>query len=309
MAPAMKLRSIRSLSSVDAQLLLLVLIWAGNFTVMKHVFTEMYPMSFNAIRFPLAALTLLFLTLIGEGNLSFSRSDLPGLLGLGVVGHAGYQTFFLLGLGLSTASSAALILGTTPIWVGVLNHLFRLEAMSRSAWIGVLLSFSGVALIIRSSEAVLGFTGNALIGDIMVLAGTLCWAAYTVFSKPFLRNYSPTKLNALTMAFGTPILLLTTIPSIELQDWNRVTWWGWSSLVYSFGMSLVVAYLIWYNAVSRVGTTRTAVYSNLIPIVGAAVAWIFLGEKITSPMLFGAGLVFSGIYITRRFSPKLRLGV
>jgi drug/metabolite transporter (DMT)-like permease len=73
----------------------------------------------------------------------------------------------------------------------------------------------------------------------------------------------------------------------------------WIALLYSALFSLVIAYLIWYTAVQRVGSSRTSVYSNVTPIVAMLIAAIFLGEPITAAKVAGAAAVLGGVAITR----------
>ena len=57
--------------------------------------------------------------------------------------------------------------------------------------------------------------------------------------------------------------------------------------------------MVWYTAVQRIGSSRTAIYSNLTPIVAMIVAAVWLGEPITRPQILGAALILSGIAVTR----------
>ena len=73
----------------------------------------------------------------------------------------------------------------------------------------------------------------------------------------------------------------------------------WIAIVYSALFSLVVAYLIWYTAVQRVGSSRTSVYSNVTPIVAMVIAAVALGEPITIAKALGAAAVLGGVAVTR----------
>ena len=64
-------------------------------------------------------------------------------------------------------------------------------------------------------------------------------------------------------------------------------------------LALAFSYMIWYTAVQRIGSSRTAIYSNLTPIVAMIVAAIWLGEPIGAPQIIGAVTILSGVFITR----------
>jgi drug/metabolite transporter (DMT)-like permease len=285
-------------------LLAMVLIWGINFSVVKAALTEMTPLSFNSIRFLLSsALTLLALRLI-EGDVGFARRDWWRLLGLGLIGNTCYQLLFINGINRTTAGNSALLLATTPIFVSLIGAAFGLERVGKLAWMGVFLSFAGILMVIVGAGKELGLTKETLSGDILVLSGAAAWSLYTVLSKSMLSRYSALKLTALAMTMGTPFIVLFSIPQLLAQDWGVVSWRGWLGLFFSGSMAIALAYIIWNSGVSKVGGTRTAVYSNLPPVIATIFAWLTLGETITAFMVVGAAMIFLGIYLTRRSSQR-----
>ena len=285
---------------IDLMLLAMVLIWGINFAVVKAALAEMRPLSFNSLRFLLAsALTLLLLRLI-EGDVGFARGDWWRLLGLGLIGNTCYQLLFINGIDRTTAGNSALLLATTPIFVSLISAAFGLEQVGKLAWAGVFLSFTGIFMVIVGSGKELGLDKGTIGGDILVLIGATAWSLYTVLSKPMLSRYSALKLTALAMAAGTPFIVLFSIPQLLVQDWAAVSWRGWLGLFFSGSMAIALAYIIWNSGVSKVGGARTAVYSNLSPVIAAIFAWLTLGEAITTFMIVGAAMIFLGIYLTRK---------
>jgi drug/metabolite transporter (DMT)-like permease len=305
---ASKLQTLRTTGGtfglIDLMLLAMVLIWGINFAVVKAALVEMTPLSFNSIRFLLAsALTLLSLRLI-EGNVGFARRDWWRLLGLGLIGNTCYQLLFINGINRTTAGNSALLLATTPIFVSLIGVAFGVERVRKLAWMGVLLSFAGIFMVIVGSGRGLGLATDTIGGDILVLIGAAAWSLYTVLSKPMLSRYSALKLTALAMATGTPFIVLFSIPQLLAQNWAAVSWRGWLGLFFSGSMAIALAYIIWNSGVSKVGGARTAVYSNLSPVIAAIFAWLTLGEAITAFMVVGAAMIFLGIYLTRRPSQR-----
>jgi len=141
-----------------------------------------------------------------------------------------------------------------------------------------------------------------LIGDVLVLAGTICWSTYTVLSKPLQQRYSPLKLTTLTVAIGTLPLVLVSIPSLKEQNWSSVSLQGWLSLAYSFFFAIFIGYVLWYTGVNRIGGARTALYEGLITVIAVATAWLSLSESMTPLQVLGIVLVFVSLYLARRTS-------
>jgi drug/metabolite transporter (DMT)-like permease len=289
---------------IDLMLLAMILIWGINFSVVKAALAEMTPLSFNSLRFLLAsALTLLALKLI-EGDVGFARGDWWRLLGLGLIGNTCYQLLFINGIDHTTAGNSALLLSTTPVFVSLIGRVLGIERIEKSAWVGIFFSLAGIFMVVIGSGKELGLTKESIGGDILVLISALIWSLNTVLSKPMLSRYSALKLTALAMVAGTPFIVLFSIPQLLAQNWAAVSWQGWLGLLFSGSMAVALAYIIWNSGVSKVGGARTAVYSNLSPVIAAIFAWLTLGEAITAFMVLGAAMIFLGIYLTRRPSQR-----
>ena len=80
------------------------------------------------------------------------------------------------------------------------------------------------------------------------------------------------------------------------RAWDAVTWRTWISIVYSSIFALGVAYTIWYAGVRQIGSARTSVYSNVIPIVAMATAVVFLGEPLRLARTFSVQPRFSSAW-------------
>ena len=274
--------------------MLVAFLWAFNISVVKVVFREMEPLAFNIVRFLGASVVLLALVR-REGPMLVDRGDIGRLVLLGVIGHTLYQTLFILGLSWTTASSAALIFGTTPIVVAVLSRIAGHERVGARGMISIALGFAGVYLIVSRKEA----GDGTAIGDLFVLGAAVCWSIYTVLAKPLLSRSSPLRITAITLAIGTVLMIPASVPSVLRQDWASVSWLSWSGLVYSFVFALVICYVLWYRSVHSVGSTRTALYSNLVPVLGSAFGVWILGDELTTGILLGAGCVLAGIVLMK----------
>ena len=199
-------------------LIVMSFVWGVNFTVVKAALESFLPLSFNALRFSIASIFLLVVLWVRERSLGVRREDLKRFVLLAIIGNTVYQILFINGIFRTTAGNSSLILATTPIFVSLFSSFLGTEKVERRVWQSIFLSFLGVSMIVLGSGKPLTLTEQSLIGDLLILAGTICWSVYTVLSKPLLGRYTPLKLTSLTIAMGTPLLVLVSIPSIEAQD-------------------------------------------------------------------------------------------
>lgn len=284
----------------DTALLALVFIWASNFSVAKFGLGDFSPLAFNGIRFILAsAFMYVFMKLSGYERLLLERRYWLKLLGLGVLGHFFYQVFFIFGLDLTLAGNASLMLAMSPVFITLLSVAARHERVSWPAWAGVVLSFVGVALVVQGGTQALAFGAGTVRGDLLVLAAAAMWATYTVGSAPLVRRYGALPVTAATMWFGGFWLVLASIPSFIEQPWGAASALSWAAVIYSGVFAIGVAYLLWYYSVRHLGSTRTGVYSNAIPIVALLIAWLTLGEIPTWLQWLGAVGIVGGAVLAR----------
>jgi drug/metabolite transporter (DMT)-like permease len=281
----------------DATLIAMAVIWGVNFSVVKFGTTLVDPLAYNGVRVALAAALLSAIVLLGSTPLP-SRKTMLALLGLGVLGNGVYQFFFVEGIAHTRASDAALVIAASPAFIAIIGRVHGVERVSRRGALGIALSILGIGLVVLST-AESADARASLVGDLLVLVGSLAWAFYTVLLKPYTERVPGLQLSALTMTGGALSLLLVAAPAIVHAPWSTVPAIGWSALVYSGVFALVIAYYFWYRGVRIIGPTRTAMYSNLQPVIGVLMAWLLLHETPTAWQIIGAVSIMSGLLLTR----------
>lgn len=281
----------------DALLLLMAIIWGVNFSIVKFATGVMSPLAFTGLRVILAAAVLLALAFTRGGRFP-SRRDIFSLIGLGMLGNGIYQLFFVEGIARTKVGNAALIVAATPALIAITSRVGGVERVNRKVMAGITLSLAGVALVVLGSARAASGTATFL-GTVLVFCGTLCWTAFTVMLQPFARRLDPIQLSAFTMLGGTIPLVLVTSNAIYATEWSRMGLPAWSAVFYASVISMGVAYLFWYRGLRVLGPTRTAVYSNLQPVIAIIVAWIFLHESPTIWQGVGTGTIMTGLFLTR----------
>ena len=282
----------------EVAVLFMALIWGVNYSVIKYGMTFVTPMAYNTLRVIIAAVTLLAIARAFGGPWP-ARRDVVILLLLGILGNGIYQMLFAEGVSRTRAGEAALVVGASPALIALFGRLKGVEMVTRRGAIGIGLSMFGVGLVVLS-RATSGEASNdgSLLGDLLVLCGSVCWAIYTVYLIPFTRRVSGLHVVALSIAGGAAFLAVIGAPAIIAQDWN-VPARAWLALLYSGIGALVVAYLLWYKGVKVLGATRTALYANFQPIIALLVAWLTLGETPTAWQVVGAATIVGGVVLTR----------
>jgi drug/metabolite transporter (DMT)-like permease len=283
--------------AADLGMLLVCLIWGFNFSVTKSALGQIPPLPFTAVRFLISSLLLWVVLRLAEGPVRLPPGALKKLVILGLVGNTCYQLTFMLGLARTTATNSALILSTVPTVVAVFAGALGLERITPRIRLGIALGTLGVVLVIATRGV--GFDRGTLTGDLLTVLAVLFWAGYTLGLRTIPEGVSPLRVTTITTFAGAPGLVLVGLPGVMRLDWRTVDRHAWLALAYASVLSLVVAYLLWNRSVKAVGSTRTAIYMCVTPLVAAFGAWLLLGERPHPLQGVGAILIVTGVLLAR----------
>ena len=284
-------------TALDLLLLLVIAAWATNLSVIKVASRDFPVHAFNTMRMLVAAVAFgLVLWRATPAERRVDRGDWGRVVLLGLVGGTFYQVLFMNGVPRTSVANSGLIFGLSPVVISLLSAFMGHERLPWTRWAGALLSVVGLYFVVGVGATT---SVNSLAGDAYVFVSMLCWAVYSVASRPLLGRYSPTLLTAWAAIVAAPTYALATLPSLMATDWGAVSRSSWALMLWSSTFCLVLAYVIWYTGVQRLGATRTSAYQNLIPIVAMAVAWAWLGESVTGAQVAGAAAILAGVFLTR----------
>lgn len=283
----------------DLTLIGIAIIWALNFSVVKISLDEFDPYSFNAIRFFLAFLLLYAATVKKGFSLKVKKEHFWALVGIGLIGNLLYQMLFIVGLNLTKAANASVMLGTIPIWVALLSQFFTEEKLTLLKSIGVVFAFVGVTFIVIGGDNEISFQSETFLGDIITILSAIVWGVYTIFSKKYLKFYNSTQFSAFMALIGFICLGLIGMPFLLKLDWSSISPKAYGGAIYSGLLSVGIAYLIWNNGIVKIGAVRTSTYQNLVPVLGLIFGVIILDEVLTLFQYIGALSVIAGIVMAR----------
>ena len=271
-----------------------VLLWALNITVTKYMFEHGWqPLAYGTIRYFVAIALFWAFTYYRERSFRIARSDFKLVL-LAALMIFLNQLCFVYGVKLAHASTVALLLGTTPIFIGLISLALRLEHLASAFWIGAAITFGGVALIAAAN----GTVGSSLHGTLIAIATAATWGCYTVTIAPLMRRYSPFRISALVLAIGWVPLALVSIPQLSTQHFS-FGWKVWLGFGYAVVGPLFLTNILWFTAIDRVGSSRAALFANMQPFFAVFFALILLGESLHTLEIAGGVLIFAGIAFER----------
>jgi drug/metabolite transporter (DMT)-like permease len=225
-----------------------------------------------------------------------NRRDLLLLFGAVVIGIWLNQIGFVYSLKYTTASTAALVFGTLPIFTMLVARWSGVERLSKRFVAAAGVSFLGVALVALGAH---GEIAGSPKGIVLALVGSATWAVYSVAIAPLMRRYSPFRISAVGLLMGAALILPTAAPQLARQDWD-LSPLVWTILGFSIIGPLVITNVLWFTAIDRVGPSRASLYANLQPFLGALFALLLLSETMTALQAAGGLAIAAGIVLSRR---------
>ncbi len=283
---------------LDLILISVVVIWGMNFSIMKGLYAYFDPLAFAVLRFSVAVATLSVVLKVRGLSLGMDKKDLPAIIGLGFISHTVYQILFVIGLANTRAGNAALLMALTPVFAYLAGVLLKREPFSRRVLGGSLLSTAGVAAIVLFGSKEVNLHGNWR-GDALILGAAICWGWYTGSTARLILKYGALRANFLLMLWGTLLMLPVLLPSAVHQSWASIPARGWMAFCYSTFLSIIYGYLAWSYAIKWSGVSRTAIYSNVTPVIALIGGWLLLGERPAIAQFLGATLILAGVFLVR----------
>ena len=289
-------------------LVLTAIFWAGNWVIGRGMQGHMSPIAMAFWRW-LAALVILlpFIARPIASEWPTVRRSWKILTVLAVLGVASFNTLTYTGLKYTTVTSAVLLNSIIPIIIIAISFTFLRERVSVWQMIGVLISLSGALTIVARGETDTLIHLRLNPGDLYVLTAMVGWALYTVCLRWRPRGLSSMAFTGALIAIGVLILL-----PLFAWDYNAGARTQWNALTiaavaYFAIFPSVLAYFFWNAAVARVGAERAGTFLHLMPLFGALLSWLVLGEALLWYHFAGAALIFCGLFIataTRRSPPR-----
>lgn len=193
-------------------------------------------------------------------------------------------------------SNVSLITSVSPLLTAMLvGVIYKDERPSKGIILGSAIAFLGVGCVIFNSS----FNVNIRpLGDMLALSAALGWAIYSIILRKLNALYSVWFISRKTFFYG----ILTAIPFLFIQPGTfhigvLARPEVWSNLLFLGIVCSMVAYIIWAQAVKRLGAVKASNYMYFVPIVTLVASQLLLDEKITWVGYLGCALILGGVWL------------
>lgn len=262
------------------------------------------PATIAVVRFTVASLLLwVWATVRRQRRRRLNVGDLPLVLALGATAVAGYNIVFLYGLRLAPASDGAIIVpGFAPILTAALAGPILRERIDQRGIVGLVIGLAGVLLVMRPGS---GAGAARLAGDLLFFLGAVAWAVYSLVGRAATARFTP--IGATLYAFVSGTVMLLPFALLE-RGWRPLLvapTAAWGGVLYLAVFGSVLAFVLFYEGLHRVGASRATPFAFLVPVFGVISSVIILDEELTTLVVAGGGLVLLGLWMVHTGTPRL----
>ena len=292
----------RGLASPYLLLSLCSLFWSLNWVIGKALVGTVSPLALTFIRWCVALAAMLPFALPSiRAHWPAVRRHWKTIAWLGFWGTGLHNAFAYVGLAYTTATNGVILNSAIPVMIILCGWVVYRDTITRVQAFGVALSLVGVLTVLTRGDASVLANFSLNRGDLIVLAGMIFWAVYTVYLRA-----KPAELPGLVLlaCCGTVgVLLLAPLAAIELVFLGGhvdPTPGAIAGLLYIGIFPSFVGYVFWNRGVAEVGPNVAGIFVHLMPAFGSLLAWLFLGERLMPFHLAGIALILAGIALTAR---------
>lgn len=212
----------------------------------------------------------------------------------GLFGVAGNQFLFVKGVSFTTAINASILISTIPIFTLILAVLLKKEPFTLSRFLGVILAFIGVGMLLGAHQLTLQGTMK---GNIFILLNSASFSFYLVISKPILTRYKPITVITYMFLFATLEIIPLTLTHVLSIPFSRLQLSDWYPPIIIVVFGTFIPYMVNKQILQRTYSSIVAIYTYIQPLLGSLLAMLILDERFTFRLLLSSLLILVGVTI------------
>jgi len=281
-------------------MVLAAFVWGSGHPIGKIILRELTAQQLSFLSSSLGAAALIVWLILTRrvGRLSEIRGRVLALTLLsGAIMFFLYPNLSFSALRLIPASANAILVASSTIFVAVLAAALLKEKLSPRAYLGVTVSFVGVALVVVSTESGMNLAGFQALGSVIAILGAIASACYAIVGRG-LRGHDALSVTAVGAMFGSVLqggLLLGTSGINQMLQASTTVY----LLVAYWGIFSGLGYVVYYYCLGRIEATKVSSFVYLSPLFATVLSVAILNEQLTSTFLGGLAFTLGGIWLTQ----------
>ena len=277
-------------------------LWSSSLIFAKIIFAEVGPIVFVALRYTLACPFLLVITLQHKKKQTIDdvKNNWKILLVAGLSGPFISQILQYIGLELTTASDAFLLLNLTPIFAVILAAPVLNEKITNEKVVGLVLATIGAMLIVMNTNPEsASFDIWRLLGDLIVIVSTFFFAINGIAGKLAIKSVDAISTTFYSTLFAVPFIWISATLLDDVTVLFTMSAQAWLVLIWVAIVNTVVAFILYYESMKHIEASLVQIMLNLIAVWGVLMSILVLNESVTYLQIFGGAVTVIGVIIAQ----------
>lgn len=269
-----------------------VLLWSASFIATKLAYETFAPIQLGAVRTLLAVFIFGMIRLIAKQKEKIKKEDRIQVVISGLLGLTLYFTIENLGVSMTSASNASLIVASFPAVTMLFEFLLYRTKPTLKKVIGIIMAFVGVGIL---SQINITGDSNSFLGNLFLISAGIVWAFYNFISRKLSGKYSAITLTYYQMLAGS--ILFIPFVLMEGAEWKLPTVTSLGSLTYLSVCCSVLAFLLYNTGLRKLSASISVSLMNLVPIFGLVFSVTILRESVSPIQILGGIIVIIGVVL------------
>lgn len=281
---------------VYAIMVLTMLFWGLNVSLLKLLINEIPPLVMQGTRIFVAGITLFIILLVLKKQIIYKEMPWKLLLLASFLGVIAHHSLLATGMQETTAIKTSLILGLAPLITAIIAVLTRSTSLTVISFCGFVIGFIGivVAVVDNVSEVV-----SVVAGDFLVLVSIIAQALSFFVIRRITLTIPPIVVTAYLLTIGSLILMVFSfiINPKSYAVFTQLDMTIWGVFIFSAVFATAVGHSLYNSMIKKIGTAETAIFTNLSTIFALIGAAVIIGEEIHLSQIIGCLLIVIGVLI------------
>jgi drug/metabolite transporter (DMT)-like permease len=276
--------------------------WSGNFIVGKFAtLYEVPPLTLNFFRWLIVWIILIPFTFKDIFlNIKIIKEKFYSILLMSITSISIFNSVVYYSLNFTQVLNGALMISTIPVLIIFISFIFRVEKINLNQVLGLILSITGVVIIITQLEFLRLIHLDLNKGDLWLLVAMLSWAIYSTMLKTHRTGLNYLTFISVIVTLGLVFLFPQFLFELNNQELIKFNFAFFLIISYVVLFAGLGAYIFWNKAVLIVGPSRAGIFLHLMPVFSSFMAIFLLNEKFMNFHIFGAIAIVLGIYLSSK---------
>jgi len=279
---------------VYAAALSATLFWGASFVWYKQAFLAFDAISIIFFRLVIASIFMFLASKVFYSKEKIKKEHYKQFLILALMQPLSYFMFESYGMKFVNSTLGALIIAMIPLFTPIFTYFTVREKITVYHVIGLIMSFIGVALVIRHD-----FTGSvSLLGILLLLMAVISANFYGVMVKKLLQEYSGFTIVKIQNMIG----LIYLLPLFIIFERNKLSSLQFSDFIPILELSIFgssLAFVFKTYAIKKIGLINSNIFANMIPVYTAIIAYFVLGDVLGMRRFIGIIIVIIGLVLSQ----------